>query len=148
MGKPRLYRGKRPLKIPVATVLTFVKLLDDEHVLDEFVLKTRKLRLNLGPVTTFLNQKRVPTEKLPQGASPMPTAVAAARTVHTRFAEEFTPQHGHVRVSLTAPVVNAAKTFLAEKGIDQRSSFGASVVGTDPSQCATPNQCPHIPGDD
>jgi len=147
MAKPRLYRGKTPLKIPVATVLTFVKLLDEERVLDEFILKTRKLRLNLGPVTTFLNAKRVPTDKLPRGAAPMATAMAAARTIHARFADEFTSQHGHVRVSVTAPVVNAAKPFLADKGIDKRSAFGASVVGTDPTECPTPNQCPHIPGD-
>jgi hypothetical protein len=37
MAKPRLYRGKTPLKIPVATVLTFVKLLDEERVLDEII---------------------------------------------------------------------------------------------------------------
>jgi hypothetical protein len=122
--------------------------LEEENLFDEFILSSHALRIDLSPFTSFLNGKGV---DVPQGRPiPMSTAAVASRMVHRQFGEEFAANEvSQARVNVSPRVIYQAKKFIAEKGIDRRSQFAASIAGTNPREkCPGPDpyQCPHIDG--
>ncbi len=136
------YTGSRPLKMRATTVLAVVKLLEDEHLLDDFILATHNLQINLAPVTSYLSAKTFRASPLSNEGS-MPAALTAARMINQRFAADFAATLADAEVSVPPAVINVTKTFLAEKGVDKRSAFGASIVSANTDDCPRPDQCPH-----
>ena len=129
--------------VPTSTVLKTVQLLEREGVLDEFVLRSKGMSIDLSPLMKFLNRKGVGVSK--SGSAHFGAAAAAARMVHTHYAEEFAgdaTSRENVKVSPRA--VLYAKKFIAEKEINQRNEFAAAIA-TPERPCPGPNpyQCPH-----
>jgi hypothetical protein len=136
----------RSRSVPVSTVVRLVRLLEEENLLDQFILSSHALRVDLSPLTSFLNGKGV---DVPQ-ARPIPigAAAAAVRIVHHQFAEEFAANDASAaRVNVSPRVIYQAKKFIANNGIDRRNQFAASIAGTNPRErCPGPDpyRCPHI----
>ena len=136
-------RSQKSFSVSVSTVVKVVKLLEEESVLDEFVLASRGLRLDLSPFMSFLAAKGV--EVPPEGPAHFGVAAAAARMVHRQYAEEFAADTAsEARINVSPRLLLQAKKFIAEKGISRRSEFAASIAGG-PKRCpgADPYQCPH-----
>ncbi|MCB8823190.1 hypothetical protein [Microvirga rosea] len=60
-------------------------------------------------------------------------------------AADFLRVHGEARVSVEPALVNAVKTFLASRDLDQQSPLAASIMGMNQDDCMPPYECPHIP---
>jgi len=128
--------------VRASTILKTVQLLEREGVLDEFILRSKGLRVDLSPFMKFLNRKGVGVPK--SGPVHLGAATAAARMVHSQYAEEFAADKASTtRVKVSPRVVLYAKKFIADKEIDKRNEFAASIAGPE-RKCPGPNpyQCP------
>jgi hypothetical protein len=134
-------RTQKTFSVHVGTVAKVVKILDDHNLLDEFVLKSGTLKVDLSPFMSFLNQKNVAA---PRGGSVhLGAGAAAVRMVHRNFAEEFAADRAATaRVAVPPRVVKYAKSFIASKNLGAGNQFAASI--TQPGNCPPPDpyHCP------
>jgi hypothetical protein len=145
MNKPNLYRGKKPVRVKFETVVELARLLQETGYATEFSQLYGHLDLGIEADVDLLlgddvNQNssnaRVSVEKL-----------IKALTLHTqsRTKRKNRGVESEAKLTLAPEVVNAAKVFLSEKGIDQRNAFARSITGMRQSDCNPPYECPHIP---
>jgi len=135
--------GPKTFGVPASTLVKTVQLLEREGALDEFILRSKGMSVDLSPLLKFLNRKGVGVAK--SGTIHLGAVAAAARMVHAQFSEEFAADAASTEnVRVSPRVVLYAKKFIAEKQIDRRNEFAAAIASPgEPCPGPNPYQCPH-----